>query len=152
MPLGKCINDAINAFGEMDRRHNHRFWENEPAEEHVEHLRVVLQRLREEKLYAKFSKCEFWLNSMAFLGHVMSSECIQVDPKKIEAVQSWPRPSSATEICSFLDLVGYYRRFFQGFSSIASPLTKLTQKGASFKWVITRDYDAFYSPSCFYFD
>ncbi|XP_023773747.1 uncharacterized protein LOC111922420, partial [Cyanistes caeruleus] len=69
--------------------------------------------LREEKLYAKFSKCEFWLNSVAFLGHVVSSEGIQVDPKKIEAVQSWPRPSSVTEIRSFLGLAGYYRRFVQ---------------------------------------
>lgn len=80
-------------------------------EEHAEHLRVVLQRLREEKLYAKFSKCEFWLSSVAFLGHVVSSEGIQVDPKNIEAVQSWPRPSSATEICSFLGLAVYYRWF-----------------------------------------
>ncbi|XP_070024610.1 uncharacterized protein, partial [Nicotiana sylvestris] len=103
-------------------------------EEHARHLRVVLQRLREEKLYAKFSKCEFWLSSMAFLGHIVSSEGIQVDPRKIEAVQSWSRPSSTTEIRSFLGLAGYYRRFVQGFSSIASPLTKLTQKGAPFVW------------------
>ncbi|XP_070005511.1 uncharacterized protein [Nicotiana sylvestris] len=80
-------------------------------EEHARHLCVVLQRLREEKLYAKFSKCEFWLSSVAFLGHIVSSEGIQVDPRKIEAVQIWSRPSSATEIRSFLGLAGYYRRF-----------------------------------------
>ncbi|XP_070025216.1 uncharacterized mitochondrial protein AtMg00860-like [Nicotiana sylvestris] len=95
---------------------------------------MVLQRLREEKLYAKFSKCEFWLSSLAFFGHMVSSEGIQVDPKKIEAIQSWPKLSSATEIHSFLGLVGYYRRLVQGFSYIASPLTKLTQKGAPFRW------------------
>jgi len=71
---------------------------------------------------------------VAFLGHIVSSEGIQVDPKKIEAVQSWPRPSSATEIRSFLGLAGYYRRFVEGFSSIAAPMTRLTQKGASFRW------------------
>jgi len=93
-------------------------------------LRIVLQRLREEKLYDKFSKYEFWLSSVVFLGHVVSSEGIKVDPKKIEAVQSWPRPSSAIEIRSFLGLAGYYRRF----SSIAVTLTRLTPKGASFRW------------------
>ncbi|XP_070016940.1 uncharacterized mitochondrial protein AtMg00860-like [Nicotiana sylvestris] len=80
------------------------------------------------------SSATFWLNSVAFLGHVVSSEGIQVDPKKIKVVQSWPRPSSTTEIQSFLGLDGYYRWFIQGFSSIASPLTKLTQKGARFRW------------------
>ncbi|XP_070039215.1 uncharacterized mitochondrial protein AtMg00860-like [Nicotiana tomentosiformis] len=103
-------------------------------EDHAQHLRIVLQRLGEEKLYAKFSKSEFWLSSVAFLGYVASSEGSQVDPKKIEAVQSWPRPFSATEIRSFHRLVGYYCHFVEGFSSIASPLTKLTQKGAPFRW------------------
>ncbi|XP_070019353.1 uncharacterized mitochondrial protein AtMg00860-like [Nicotiana sylvestris] len=88
----------------------------------------------EEKIYAKLSKCEFWISLVAFLGHVVSSEGIQVDPKKIEAVQSWPRPSSAIEIQSFLGLAGYYCRFVQGFSFVTSPMTKLTQKGALFKW------------------
>ena len=85
-------------------------------EDHEQHLRTVLQTLREKKLYAKFSKCEFWLDSVAFLGHVVSSEGIQVDPKKIEAVPNCPRPSSATEIRSFIGLAGYYRRFMEGFS------------------------------------
>ncbi|XP_070036685.1 uncharacterized mitochondrial protein AtMg00860-like [Nicotiana tomentosiformis] len=72
---------------------------------------------------------------MAFLGHVVSSNKIKMDPKKIEAVQSWPRPSTAIEIRSVLGLAGYYRRFIEGFSSIAVPLTKLTQKGASFRYL-----------------
>ncbi|XP_070046589.1 uncharacterized mitochondrial protein AtMg00860-like [Nicotiana tomentosiformis] len=105
-----------------------------PQEEHAQHLRIVLQRLRDEKLYAKFFRCYFWLSSVAFLGHVVSSERIQVDPKKIKEVQSWPRLSSTLEIQSFFGLAGYYRRFMEGFLSIASPLTKLTQKGLIFKW------------------
>lgn len=79
-------------------------------EEHANHLRIVLQWLREEKLYAKFSKCEFWLSLVAFLGHVVSSESIQVDQKKIEAVQSWSRSSSAIEIQRFLGLAGCYNQ------------------------------------------
>ncbi|XP_070005199.1 uncharacterized mitochondrial protein AtMg00860-like [Nicotiana sylvestris] len=101
--------------------------------EHAQHFRIVLQRLMENKLYAKFSKCDFWLSSVAFLGHVVSSEGIQVDPKKIEAVQSWPKPSSAMEIQSLLGLASYYRRFVDRFLSIGSPLTKLIQKGATFR-------------------
>ncbi|XP_070010614.1 uncharacterized mitochondrial protein AtMg00860-like [Nicotiana sylvestris] len=81
-----------------------------------------------------FSKCEFWLDSVAFLGHVESGEGIKVDPKNIEAIQSWPRPISATEIRSFLGLIGYYLRFVEGFSSIAPPLNILTKKGALFHW------------------
>ncbi|XP_070009504.1 uncharacterized mitochondrial protein AtMg00860-like [Nicotiana sylvestris] len=104
-------------------------------EEHTEHLRVVLQRLKEEKLYVKFSKYELWLSSVAFSGHVVSSDGIQVDPKKVEAVKNWPRPSSSIEIRSFPGLAGYYHRFVQGFSSIALPLTKLTHRGAPFRWL-----------------
>ena len=103
-------------------------------EEHVEHLRIVLQTLREHQLYAKFSKCEFWLDSVAFLGHVVSREGIQVDPKKIEAVMDWQRPTTVTEVRSFLGLAGYYRRFVQDFSRIAAPLTRLTQKNVRFQW------------------
>ncbi|XP_070023064.1 uncharacterized protein [Nicotiana sylvestris] len=102
--------------------------------EYEQHLRVVLQTMQDQKLYAKFFMCEFWLESVAFLGHVMSEEGIKVDPKKIEAVQSWPCPISVTEIRSFLGLAGYYRRFVQVFSSIALPLTRLTQKGDPFRW------------------
>ncbi|XP_015075341.1 uncharacterized protein LOC107019330 [Solanum pennellii] len=102
-------------------------------EEHEHHLRIVLGILK-EKLYAKFSKCEFWLSLVAFLGHVVSKEGIMVDPKKIEAVRDWVRPASVTEIQSFFGLAGYYRRFIEGFSSIASPLTRLTQKEVTFQW------------------
>ena len=95
-------------------------------EEHEQHLRSVLHTLKNNQLYAKFSKCEFWLDSVAFLGHVVSAEGIKVDPKKIEVIQNWPRPTSVIEIRSFLGLAGYYHRFVEGFSSIASPLTRLT--------------------------
>ena len=78
-------------------------------EDHVGHLRIVLQRLREEKLYAKFSKCEFCHTSVTFLGHVVSKEGIRVDPAKIEAVRGWTRSTSPTEIRSFVGLAGYYR-------------------------------------------
>ena len=81
-------------------------------EEH-EHLRMVLETMRREQLYAKFYKCEFWLDYVTSLGHVVSKEGIQVDPKKIEVVLDWPRPTTVTEIRSFLDLVRYYRRFVQ---------------------------------------
>ena len=103
-------------------------------EEHVDHLRVVLQILREKQLYAKFSKCEFWLDSVVFLGHVISGNGIQVDPKKIEAVVNWKRPTNVTEIRSFLGLAGYYRRFVKDFSLIAKSLTRLTQKNVKFEW------------------
>ncbi|KAL0556468.1 hypothetical protein IC582_004982 [Cucumis melo] len=100
--------------------------------EHEDHLHQVLETLRSNKLYAKFSKCEFWLKMVTFLGHVVSSEGVSVDPAKIEAVTNWPRPSTVSEIRSFLGLAGYYRRFVEEFSRIASPLTQLTRKGTPF--------------------
>ncbi|WMV13718.1 hypothetical protein MTR67_007103 [Solanum verrucosum] len=102
--------------------------------EHMDHLRIVLQVLKEHQLYAKFSKCEVWLRSVAFLGHSVSSKGIDVDPKKTDAVKSWPRHLTLSDIRSFLGLTGYYRRFVEGFSSIASPLTALTHKKAKFEW------------------
>ncbi|KAA3486320.1 Transposon Ty3-I Gag-Pol polyprotein [Gossypium australe] len=103
-------------------------------EEHDTHLRVVLQVLREKKLYAKFSKCEFWLSEVAFLGNVVSAEGIRVDPRKIEAVLDWKPPKSVAEIRNFLGLAGYYRRFVEGFSSIVAPLTVLLRKKVPFVW------------------
>jgi len=102
--------------------------------EHEEHLRTVLETLRKHQLYAKFSKCEFWLSQVAFLDHVISTEGISVDPAKIEAVQGWKQPTCVTEIRSFLGLAGYYRRFVEGFSKIAAPMTKLIQKEVKFEW------------------
>jgi hypothetical protein len=102
--------------------------------EHEQHLRVVLQTLRENQLYAKLDKCEFWLQEVIFLGHVISVEGILVDPRKVEAVLKWERPTNVTKIQSFLGLAGYYRRFIEGFSTIAPPLTKLTRKEVRFVW------------------
>ncbi|KAJ0890052.1 putative nucleotidyltransferase, Ribonuclease H [Helianthus annuus] len=103
-------------------------------EEHAKHLHLLLSLLRKEKLYAKFSKCEFWLEQVQFLGHLVNHEGIHVDPTKIEAITKWKTPESPTEVRSFLGLVGYYRRFIQNFSRIAIPLTKLTCKSVKFEW------------------
>ena len=105
------------------------------SEEHSEHLRIVLQTLRERQLYAKLSKCQFWLDRVAFLGHVISAEGVSVDPQKIEAVVNWKPPKSVSEVRSFLGLAGYYRKFVEGFSKIAAPLTKLTRKDVKYDWV-----------------
>ena len=103
-------------------------------QEHEKHLREVLEVLKKEKLYAKFSKCDFWIREVQFLGHVVNQEGIMVDPAKIEAVMKWEQPKSPTEIRSFLGLVGYYRRFIQGFYLISTPLTTLTHKGMPYSW------------------
>ncbi|XP_070025891.1 uncharacterized protein [Nicotiana sylvestris] len=103
-------------------------------EDHANHIRAVLQTLQQHQLYAKFSKCEFWLESVVFLSHVVSREGIMVDPQKIAAVKNWPRPTTPSEVRSFLGLAGYYRRFMEGFSTLASPLTKLTQNTVKFQW------------------
>ena len=103
-------------------------------EEHARHLQAVLQTLREHQLYAKLKKCEFWMYSVSFLGHVISEEGVAVDPRKVEAVVNWGRPTTKTEVRSFLGMAGYYRRFVENFSKIAVPLTKLTQKHAQFTW------------------
>jgi len=97
-------------------------------EDHTEHLRVVLTKLREHKLYAKFSKCEFWLRKLPFLGHVLSENGIFVDPSKVQEVMDWKAPTSVHEVRSFLGLAGYYRRFIPDFSKIAKPMTRLLQK------------------------
>ncbi|KAA0037396.1 DNA/RNA polymerases superfamily protein [Cucumis melo var. makuwa] len=101
---------------------------------HEEHLRIVLQTLRDKQLYAKFSKYEFWLEQVVFLGHVVSAKGVSVDPQKVEAVVNWERPTSAIEVRSFLGLIGYYRCFIEDFSRLALPLTALTRKNAKFEW------------------
>ncbi|GJR80479.1 putative reverse transcriptase domain-containing protein [Tanacetum coccineum] len=103
-------------------------------EEHGEHLKTILNLLRSEKLYAKFSKCDFWLDSVQFLGHVIDSSGVHVDPAKIEAIKNWAAPTTPTEVRQFLGLAGYYRRFIKEFSLISKPLTKLTQKNKPYVW------------------
>ncbi|KAL0548986.1 hypothetical protein IC582_013465 [Cucumis melo] len=107
---------------------------SESKEKHVEHLRIVLQTLWDRELYAKFSKCEFWLDRVVSLGHMVSMEGICVDPKKIEAADKCERPTSITEIQSFLGLSRYYRQLVEGFSKLALPLTNLTRKNVKFEW------------------
>ena len=104
------------------------------AQEHEHQLRIVLQTLRENQLFEKLSKCDFWLKEVSFLGHMVSADGIRVDPAKIEAVVNWKPPRNVIELRSFLGLAGYYRRFVQGFSIIASSLTRLLRKGVKFEW------------------
>jgi hypothetical protein len=101
-------------------------------EEHAEHLRLVLQKLREHKLYAKRSKCEFWLKEVSFLGHVVSNGGISVDPSKVRDVLNWKPPTNVSEIRSFLGLARYYRRFIEGFSKLAKPMPALLEKNARY--------------------
>ncbi|GJR07682.1 putative reverse transcriptase domain-containing protein [Tanacetum coccineum] len=102
--------------------------------EHEEHLKLILKLLKKEELYAKFSKCEFWIPKVQFLSHVIDSQGIHVDPAKIESIKDWSSPKSPTEIRQFLGLAGYYRRFIEGFLKIAKLMTKLTQKKVKFVW------------------
>jgi hypothetical protein len=104
------------------------------VEEHEEHLRLVLEKLRSNQLYAKFSKCEFWLTEVAFLGHVISTGGVSADPGKVKDVLNWMPPTTASEIRSFVGLVGYYRRFIKDISKIAKPMTKLLEKNKAFEW------------------
>ncbi|KAL0313648.1 UNVERIFIED_CONTAM: Retrovirus-related Pol polyprotein from transposon.6 [Sesamum radiatum] len=103
-------------------------------EEHGQHLRTVLQILREKQLYAKFSKCEFWMEEITFLGHVISKEGVQPDPTKVKAILEWEPPKNVSKVRSFLGLAGYYRRFVKDFSVVAKPLTNLLKKNAPFNW------------------
>jgi hypothetical protein len=103
-------------------------------EEHEEHLRIVLQRLREHQLYVKFSKCEFWIKEVPFLGHVVSPEGIVVDPGKVKEVWEWKPPTSVSKVRSFLGLGGYYRQFIPNFSKIAKPITELLKRGYKYVW------------------
>jgi hypothetical protein len=107
---------------------------SENEEDHAKHLRIVLTRLREHQLYAKFSKCEFWLCEVPFLGHVLSDGGIMVDPAKVQEVLDWKAPISVHEVRSFLGLACYYRCFILDFSKIAKPMTRLLQKDTRFVW------------------
>ena len=98
----------------------------------MNHLRMMLQTLKENQLFAKYSKCEFLLRSVVFFGHIISTEGFEIIPTKTEAVKNWPRPLNPTDIRSFLGLLGYYIRFVDGFEFIASPLITLTQKSKKF--------------------
>jgi hypothetical protein len=104
-------------------------------EELDEHLHLVSQKLKENQLYAKLSKCEFWLKEVSFLGHIMSEGGISVDPSKVKHVLSWNTPQNVSDIRSFLCLAGYYRRFIKGFSKIFKPKTELLAKGNTFEWM-----------------
>ena len=102
--------------------------------EHEYHLRIILQLLRDHQLYAKSSKCEFWLTEVRFLGHVVLASSVSVDLEKVEAMMSWERSKSVFELCSFLGLAGYYMRFIEDFSRLATPMTRLTRKEVKFDW------------------
>ncbi|GAU51804.1 hypothetical protein TSUD_415920, partial [Trifolium subterraneum] len=145
MPFG--VTNAPGVFMEYMNRIFHSFLDkfvvvfiddilvySKSEEKHKEHLRIVLQILKEKKLYVKLSKCEFWLEEVSFLGDVISSGGIVVDPAKVDAVTKWGTPESVSEIRSFLGLAGYYRRFIEGFSKMALPLTLLTRKDQAFVW------------------
>ncbi|GKB26369.1 putative reverse transcriptase domain-containing protein [Tanacetum coccineum] len=103
-------------------------------EDHEVHLKLVLELLKKERLYSKFSKCEFWLQEVHFLSHVVNHNSIHVDPSKIEAVKNWKAPTTPSKIQSFFRLIGYYRRFIANFSNIAKPLTSLTEKNKKYEW------------------
>jgi hypothetical protein len=103
-------------------------------EEHEKHLTMVLEKLRSNQLYAKFSKCEFWLIEVAFLGHVISAGGVSVDPSKVKDVLNWMPQTNTSEIQSFLGLAGYCRRFIKDFSKIVKPMTRLLEKNKDFDW------------------
>ncbi|GKA68840.1 putative reverse transcriptase domain-containing protein [Tanacetum coccineum] len=100
-------------------------------DEHGKHLKIILELLKKERFYAKFSKCDFWLDSVQFISHVIDRNGVHIDHTKIEAIKNWATP---TEVRQFLGLAGYYRRFIEGFSLISNPLTKLTQKDKKYEW------------------
>jgi hypothetical protein len=103
-------------------------------EEHDEHLRLVLQCLREHKLYGKLSKCSFYQSRIHYLGQVISDKGITVDPTKVEAIMEWSASTNVTEVRSFMGLAGYYRWFVEGFLKIANPIMELQKKNKKFVW------------------
>jgi hypothetical protein len=108
-------------------------------EEHDEHLHLVLQKLRENQLYAKLNKCEFWLKKVSFLRHIISKGGISVDPSKVKDVLSWNTPQNVLDIRSSIGLAGYYRRFIEGFSKISKHITELLEKSNTFEWTPRRE-------------
>jgi hypothetical protein len=108
-------------------------------EEHDEHLRLVLQKLRENQLYAKLNKYKFWLKEVLFLGHIISEGGISVDPSMVKNVLSWKTPQNVSVIRSFLGLVRYYQRFIEGFSNISKPMIELLEKSKTFEWTPRRE-------------
>jgi hypothetical protein len=108
-------------------------------EDHDEYLRVVLHKLRENQLYAKLSKCNFWLKKVSFLGHIISEGGISMDPSKVKDVLSWKTPQNVSNVRRFLGLAGYYRRFIEGFSKISKPMTELLAKGNTFEWTLRHE-------------
>jgi hypothetical protein len=107
---------------------------SQSEEEHVDHLKMVLQRLREHQLYAKLSKCEFWIDEVLLLDHIINKDGLVVDPKKLAEILNWKAPTDARGIKSFIGMAGYYRRFVEGFSKIAKPTTALLANKVEFKW------------------
>jgi hypothetical protein len=107
--------------------------------EHKEHLCSMLPQLRDHQLYAKFSKCKFWLSEVQFLGHVISSKGISVDSGKVQEVPDWKRPRTVYQVRSFLGLAGYYHRFIPNFSKISRPISDLLNKEEKFVWNAERD-------------
>ncbi|GJU97424.1 putative reverse transcriptase domain-containing protein [Tanacetum coccineum] len=107
---------------------------NALAKEHERHLKEILELLKKEALYGRFSKCEFWIPKVQFLGHMIDIQGIHMDPAKIESIKDWASPKTPTEIHQFLGLVGYYRRFIEGFLKIAKSMTKITHEGVKFYW------------------
>ncbi|GKG02471.1 hypothetical protein Tco_0310107, partial [Tanacetum coccineum] len=102
--------------------------------EHGKHLKIILELLKKERLYAKFSKCDFWLDLVQFLGHAIDRSGVHVDPAKIKAIKSWAAPTTPTKVRQFLGLAGNGMRFIEGFSLISKPLTKLTKKNKKYEW------------------
>ena len=105
-------------------------------EEHEDHLRLTLQLLKEHQLYAKLRKCDFYKDRIQYLGHIISEEGISMDPDKIEAIMNWPTTRNVTDVISFMGLVGYYRRFIEGFSKVAHAITSLQKNGIKFEWTL----------------
>ena len=145
MPFG--LTNALTAFMDLMHRVFHPYLDqfvmvfvddiliySKSEADHEGHLKIVLRTLREHQLYAKFSKCEFWLTEVRFLGHVVSASGVSVDLEKVKVVMSWERPNLVFKIRSFLGLVGYYRRFIENFSQLVAPMTRLTQKEVNFEW------------------